>query len=144
NARSPDVGTGFRIRSRMMRKAASAAFLLFCLAGSASAQQANEAERAMITAAERGEIVVVRDALGAGARINARDQRGRSALLAATQRNAIEVARLLVREGADVNAKDFIQDSPFLVAAGEGRIDILKLILATGPNLKDINRERNN
>jgi uncharacterized protein len=126
-----------------MAKAASAAFLLLCLTGAASAQQANSDERAMIAGAEGGEIVTVRKGLEGGARINARDQRGRSALLAATQRNEIEVARLLIREGADVNAKDFVQDSPFLNAAAEGRIEILKLILAAGPDLKDINRERN-
>ena len=97
----------------------------------------------MIAGAEAGELVTVRHALEAGARINARDQRGRSPLLAATQRNEIEVARLLIREGADVNAKDFVQDSPLLSAASDGRIEILKMILATGPDLKDINRERN-
>jgi ankyrin repeat protein len=124
-------------------KAASAAFLLFWFSGTTSAQQANGLERDMIVGAERGEIVTVRTALADGARINARDQRGRSALLAATQRNEIEVARLLIREGADVNTKDFVQDSPFLNAAAEGRVEILKLILATNPDLKDINRERN-
>lgn len=124
-------------------KAASAAFLLFWFSGTGWAQQANGLERDMIVGAERGEIVTVRTALADGARINARDQRGRSALLAATQRNEIEVARLLIREGADVNTKDFVQDSPFLNAAAEGRIEILKLILAANPDLKDINRERN-
>jgi hypothetical protein len=117
--------------------------LLFCCAGAASAQQANGLERDMIVGAERGEIVTVRAALADGARINARDQRGRSALLAATQRNEIEAVRLLIREGADVNAKDFVQDSPFFNAAAEGRIEILKLILGANPDLKDINRERN-
>ena len=66
----------------------------------------------MIASAERGELPVVRKLLADGARIDARDQRGRTALLAATQRNRIEVARLLIQEGADVNAKDFIQDRP--------------------------------
>ncbi len=127
-------------------KAASAAFLLFALllsvpAAPAFAQQANEQERALIQAAERGEIVVVRRLLS-DARINARDQRGRTALLAATQRNQVEVARFLIQEGADVNAKDFIQDTPFLYAAAEGRLEILKLALAAGPDLKDVNRYR--
>ena len=87
------------------------------------AQQANENEREMIVAAERGELVLVKKLLAAGARIDARDQRGRSALLAATQRNRIDTARFLIQEGADVNAKDFIQDTPYLYAAAEGRIE---------------------
>jgi ankyrin repeat protein len=123
-----------------MARAASAALLLLALAGPGLAQQGSEKERDMITAAERGELVVVRNLFREGARIDARDQRGRTALLAATQRNRVEVARFLIQEGADVNAKDFIQDTPFLYAGAEGRTEILKMTLAAGADLKDINR----
>lgn len=132
------------MRMALIKKAASAAFFFGSIVfGEASqAQQANESERAMIAAAERGEIVVVRKLLVDGARIDARDQRGRSALLAATQRNQIDVAKFLIQEGADVNARDFIQDTPFLYAGGEGRIEILKMTLAAGADLKSVNRYR--
>ena len=132
------------MRATWIKKAASAAFLfaLFVFAGAAHAQQANESERAMIAAAERGELVVVRKLLLVGARIDARDQRGRSTLLAATHRNQIDVAKFLIQEGADVNAKDFIQDSPFLYAGAEGRIEILKMTLGAGADLKSVNRYR--
>jgi ankyrin repeat protein len=123
-------------------RAAAAAFLLFAMLGPSMAQQANAAERDMIVAAERGELVVVRQLVRQGARLNARDMRGRSALLAATQRNHVEVARFLIREGADVNAKDFVHDTPFLVAGAEGRIEILKMALAADADLKDTNRYR--
>jgi ankyrin repeat protein len=125
-----------------MAKAASAAFFVLLLAfgGSLQAQQANESEREMIVSAERGELVVVKKLFAGGARIDARDQRGRTALLAATQRNRVEVARFLIQEGANVNAKDFIQDTPYLYAAAEGRIEILKMTLAAGADLKDTNR----
>jgi ankyrin repeat protein len=125
-------------------KAASAAFFFWLVAcsGPVHAQQANENEREMIAAADRGEIVVVKKLLADGARIDARDQRGRTALLAATHRNQIATARFLIQEGADVNAKDFIQDSPYLYAAAEGRIEILKATLAAGADLKDTNRYR--
>jgi ankyrin repeat protein len=129
-------------RFLIAKAALAAAFLLFAAMAQASAQQAHEPERVMIAAAERGEIVLVRKLLGEGARINARDQRGRSALLAATHRNRVEVARFLIQEGADVNAKDFIQDTPFLYAAAEGRIEILKMTLAAGADVKDTNRYR--
>jgi ankyrin repeat protein len=123
-------------------KAASAAFFFGLIAcnGPVHAQQANENEREMITAAERGELVVVKKVLAGGGRINARDQRGRTALLAATHRNRVDTARFLIQEGADVNAKDFIQDSPFLYAAAEGRVEILKMTLAAGADVKDTNR----
>jgi ankyrin repeat protein len=125
-------------------KAASAAFFfgLMACGGPLQAQQANENERDMIAAAERGELLVVKQLLTGGARIEARDQRGRTALLAATQRNRVEAARFLIQEGADVNAKDFIQDSPYLYAAAEGRVEILKMTLGAGADLKDTNRYR--
>ena len=134
------------LRARVM-KAASAAFLLGMIMasvpdGSASAQSQAERERDLIVAAERGELVVVRQLIQQGARVNARDQRGRTALLAATQRNQVEVARFLIQEGADVNAKDFIQDTPYLYAAAEGRTEILRMTLSAGADLKDVNRYR--
>ncbi|MBX9828307.1 MAG: ankyrin repeat domain-containing protein [Xanthobacteraceae bacterium] len=126
--------------AQRIARAASAALLLLVFAMPGSAQQGNEKEREMIAAAERGELVVVRNLFREGARIDARDQRGRTALLAATHRNRVEVARFLIQEGADVNAKDFIQDTPFLYAGAEGRTEILTMALAAGANLKDINR----
>ena len=47
------------------------------------------------SAGARGRLIVVKKLLSGGARIDARDQRGRSAALplAATHRNRIEVAR---------------------------------------------------
>ncbi len=98
------------------------------------------AQDTLVTAAERGETVVVRHLLAEGAGVNVRDGRGRTALLAATQRNHLDVARALINEGADVNAKDFTQDTPFLVAGAEGRAEILKLMLGAQPDLKSVNR----
>jgi ankyrin repeat protein len=129
--------------SRIAKAASAAFFFALIVCGRPSfAQQANESEREMIASAERGELAAVKKLLADGARIDARDQRGRSALLAATHRNRVEVARFLIQEGANVNAKDFIQDSPYLFAAAEGRLEILKLTLAAGADLKDTNRYR--
>ena len=112
---------------------------LWRAAACAAARPAAEQDT-LISAAERGEILVVRKLLAEGVPVNSRDGRGRTALLAATQRNQVEIARLLINEGADVNAKDFIQDTPFLYAGAEGRIEILKLILPAAPDLTSINR----
>ncbi len=130
---------------RHVIKAASAAFLLIGAAilmpvSHLQAQGNPERERDLVFAAERGEIVAVRDLVAKGARINWRDHRGRTALLAATQRNQVEVARFLIQEGADVNAKDLIQDTPFLLAGAEGRVELLRLMVPAGADLKDINR----
>jgi ankyrin repeat protein len=125
-------------------KAASAAFLFVAMGlaapESAVAQTQVELDRALLLAAERGESAEVRRLVTRGARIDGRDQRGRTPLLGATQRNQVEVARFLIQEGADVNAKDLIQDSPFLFAGAEGRVEILKMTLAAGADLKSTNR----
>ena len=126
--------------ARQFPKAAAAAFLLIGSMSGAMAQSNPERERDLLMAAERGEIVAVRELVREGARVNWRDHRGRTPLLAATQRNRVDVARFLIQEGADVNAKDLIQDTPFLYAGAEGRTEILKMILGAGPNLKDTNR----
>jgi uncharacterized protein len=126
--------------TRQILKAAAAAFLLIGSMSVAMAQSNPERDRALFDAAERGEIVAVRELVREGARINWRDHRGRTPLLVATQRNRIDVARFLIQEGANVNTKDLIQDTPFLYAGAEGRTEILKLILGAGPDLKDTNR----
>ena len=128
-----------------LSKAAAAAFLLVVPAmltpGSIVLAQSNpERARALLDAAERGEIVTVRELVAKGARINWRDHRGRTPLLAATQRNRTDVAKFLIQEGADVNAKDLIQDTPFLYAGAEGRTEILTMMLPVGADLKDTNR----
>jgi ankyrin repeat protein len=125
---------------RAFIKAASAAFLLGVSTLMSLAQDSPERDRALLTASERGELIVVRRLVQEGARVNWRDHRGRTALLAATQRNRVEVARFLIQEGADVNAKDFIQDTPYLFAAAEGRTEILKMTLTAGADLTDVNR----
>ena len=126
--------------ARQFPKAAAAAFLLIGSMSGAMAQSNPERERDLLMAAERGEIVAVRELVREGTRVNWRDHRGRTPLLAATQRNQIEVAKFLIQEGADVNAKDLIQDTPFLFAGAEGRTEILKLMLPAGADLKDTNR----
>jgi ankyrin repeat protein len=119
-------------------RAALAALLLFACAGDWSVAQADDGT--LLAAAERGDAQAVRLALARGAKVDARDARGRIALLVATHGNHIEAARALIAAGADVNAKDDIQDSPFLYAGAEGRTEILKLALAAGADLKSVNR----
>jgi ankyrin repeat protein len=108
--------------------------------GPAMAQQANERERELIAAAERGELVVVRQLLaGGGVRINARDQRGRSALLAATQRNRVDVARFLIQEGADVRDTNRYRGTALIPAAHHGHVEAVKLLLATEVDKDHVN-----
>jgi ankyrin repeat protein len=98
------------------------------------------AGRALVTAAERGDVAAVQRLLKTGVAVDSRDNAGRTALLAATHANRVEVARVLIAAGADVNARDKIQDSPYLYAGAEGRNEILKMTLAAGADPKSVNR----
>jgi uncharacterized protein len=96
-------------------------------------------DQVLIGAAGRGDLTAVERLIREGARVAARDSRGRTALLVATHGNHVPVARVLIAAGADVNAKDDMQDSAFLYAGAEGRIEILKMTLPTA-DLKSTNR----
>jgi ankyrin repeat protein len=100
---------------------------------------AQNRDRALITAAAKGDLASVERLIREGSSVAARDPRGRTALLAATHANHVVVARALIAAGADVNAKDDIQDSPFLYAGAEGHTEILKMTLPTA-DLKSTNR----
>lgn len=102
---------------------------------------ATENDMVLIDAVRARDLAKLRDALAAGALMEARDADGRTPLLLATRGNLIDIALALVEAGADVNAKDNIKDTPYLYAGAEGRDEILKALLATGKvNLKDTNR----
>jgi ankyrin repeat protein len=119
-------------------RAALCAALLVWVIGPGAAM-ANDGQP-LIEAAGRGNAAEVSTLLARGARVDARDGRGRTALLAATHNNHVEAARLLIAAGSDVNARDDIQDSPYLYAGAHGRTEILKMTLASGADLKSVNR----
>jgi ankyrin repeat protein len=131
-----------QIRSLQVQKAALgvAFFVVMLIAVPLPGRADVTKDRALIAAAERGDIATVQALLRDGASPAARDGRGRTALLAATHGNKAEAARLLIAAGADVNAKDDMADSPFLYAGAEGRNEILRLTLAAGADLKSTNR----
>jgi ankyrin repeat protein len=105
----------------------------------AAAQQL-PADRALVSAAEKGDSAAVKRLLAQGASVAARDGRKRTALLAATQGNHVAAAQALIDAGADVNAQDDIHDSAFLLAGAEGYLEILRLTLKHGADLKSVNR----
>jgi uncharacterized protein len=111
---------------------------LFVIAMCSTAHAQNR-DQALIEAAGRGDPAAVERLIREGARVSARDNRGRTALLVATHGNHVAVARALIAAGADVNAKDDMQDSAFLYAGAEGRIEILKMTLPTA-DIKSTNR----
>lgn len=121
------------LRSRQ-RRSAVARMLLLCLLvmviQACTATSSSDADAQLRDAASRGDVDAVREALDAGADLEARDGEGRTALLLATHGNNVDVARELIEAGADVNAKDAMQDSAYLYAGARGLDEILALTLA--------------
>ncbi|MDP5290919.1 ankyrin repeat domain-containing protein [Oceanimonas sp. CHS3-5] len=99
-----------------------------------------EPEQQLRAAAINGNAAAISTLLDAGAKLESRDDNGRTALMLATRRNQVEAARLLIAAGADVNAKDDINDSPYLYAGASGYNEILELTLAHGADLASTNR----
>ena len=114
--------------------------LLAMVGAACSAAPTQDIEASLREAARLGDADAVRQALDAGADLEARDGQGRSALLLATHGNQVEAARELIEAGADVNAKDALQDSAYLYAGARGLDEILAMTLAHGADLRSTNR----
>ena len=116
------------------------AFALVIAMFTATAPGAASLDEQLQQAAAAGDAAAVRDLLGKGAAVDARDSARRTPLLRATHGNHVDAARVLIDAGADVNARDAIQDSPYLYAGARGHLDILRLTLAHGADLTSTNR----
>lgn len=107
--------------------------------GSGGEQTGREdAGEGLIPAAERGDAGEVERLLKDGARVDARDEDGRTALVAAAYGNHLQVAELLVEAGADVNAKDDTEQSAYLISTSEVGDDprLLRLTLENGADVE--------
>ncbi|GAA3134870.1 ankyrin repeat domain-containing protein [Streptosporangium carneum] len=94
----------------------------------------------LLAAAARGDATGVRDALEAGAAVDARDPQRRTALLLASAADHVEVAEALVAAGADPDALDFRHDTPWLVTGVTGSVTMLRALLPADPDLTVRNR----
>ncbi|MFF0740728.1 ankyrin repeat domain-containing protein [Streptomyces sp. NPDC004111] len=98
------------------------------------------ADRLLLDAARTGDVDGVRDALRAGARVEARDEELRSPLLLASLGSHVEAARLLVAAGADPDAQDRREDSAWLVTGVTGSVAMMRVLLPAHPDLTLTNR----
>ncbi|MFJ6697106.1 ankyrin repeat domain-containing protein [Streptomyces sp. NPDC091272] len=99
-----------------------------------------DADRRLLAAAKGGDADGVRDALGDGARVTARDEELRTPLLLASLGSHVEAARLLVGAGADPNAQDVREDSAWLVTGVTGSVAMMRVLLPARPDLTLTNR----
>ena len=96
-----------------------------------------KADRALLDAAEKGNIEAVKQAIADGADVDTLDKRGRAPIQNALHSNNIEAVKLLIDNGANVNAKDQMGGTPLDQVQNEEIIDYLRLYGGkTGAELK--------
>lgn len=99
-----------------------------------------EATALLTRATARDDLAGVKRAIANRARLEVRNDEGRTPLVVATKANRIKIARALLEAGADPDAKDDLEDSAFLYAGAEGLNQILKLTLEHGADVTSLNR----
>ncbi|MEU4776688.1 ankyrin repeat domain-containing protein [Micromonospora sp. NPDC023633] len=132
----------------MRRRALLALAAAVAMAGCAAPETApapedtvtRPADQDLLAAASAGDPTKVREALAAGADIEARDARRRTPLLLAAANDNVEAARVLVEAGADPDALDEQHDTPWLVTGVTGSVAMLEVLLPAGPDLTMVNR----
>jgi type II secretory pathway predicted ATPase ExeA len=91
--------------------------------------------RAILNAAEGGNLTEVRGLLTWGASPDSRDSRGMTPLMVAVIHGHGEVARLLLDQRADVNARDSGGVTPLMLAANNDRTVLLRALLDRGAHV---------
>jgi hypothetical protein len=92
----------------------------------------DEASRALVAAAARGESARIAALLGSGADPNARDARGRPALVLAAASGRAEAVTALLRGGANPSTADRSGWSALHQAAESGAVEVARALLVAG------------
>lgn len=101
--------------------------------------QTREVDLALFQAAARGDLEALRQALRAGARLNARVwPLGSTALCAASSEGQLAVVRELLAAGAKVDAADDLGRTPLALAAREDKVEVLRELLKAGADIEAV------
>jgi beta-lactamase regulating signal transducer with metallopeptidase domain len=95
-------------------------------------------DRALIEAAESGDVADINELLNAGANVNCVVSGDGSPLIVAARRGSIPAVQLLLERGADANLPVEGDGNPLIAAAARGRLTIVDLLLKRGARIEDI------
>jgi ankyrin repeat protein len=95
----------------------------------------NDCDAAIFAAAQAGDLAAARDAVDAGADVNAANPYKVTPLLEATGQGHLEMAKFLIDQGAEVNYTGMGEGTPLTLAAFMGQLNFLKLFLESGANV---------
>jgi ankyrin repeat protein len=97
-----------------------------------------EVKMDLITAAERGDVEMIRLLIAGGESVHTANSKGVTPLIAAAYKNQVEVAEVLIDAGADVNVQDNTSQSAYLISTSEGFLELLRLTLTAGADVRSL------
>jgi len=95
-------------------------------------------DRALVEAAQSGDLADMTELLNAGANVNAVVDGDGTPLIVAASRGSIPAVQLLLERGADVNLPATGDGNPLIAAAARGRLEIVDLLLKRGARIEDV------
>ncbi len=107
-------------------------------AAAQASRRGSRLNRALVEAAEDGDIADVQDLLERGADVNAAVDGDGSPLIAAARSGSRALVMLLLDRGADVNMVVEGDGNPLIMAAAEGHAAIVELLLARGADVNTV------
>lgn len=101
---------------------------------------ANTLAQDFLTAAEQGQLELLKICLEKGVDINITNRQGRTAIINASLNKHYECVSFLINAGADINKQDQTCFNPFLLSCLNNDLTLLRLVLPAKPNLDLLTR----
>lgn len=93
-----------------------------------------------LTAAEKGQLDLLKSCLEKGVDINTTNRQGRTAIVNASLNKHYECVSFLINVGADIDKQDQTCFNPFLLSCLNNDLTLLRLVLPAKPNLDLLTR----
>lgn len=93
-----------------------------------------------LTAAEKGQLDLLKGCLEKGVDINTTNRQGRTAIVNASLNKHYECVSFLINAGADIDKQDQTCFNPFLLSCLNNDLTLLRLVLPAKPNLDLLTR----
>ncbi|MBJ9971333.1 ankyrin repeat domain-containing protein [Providencia hangzhouensis] len=93
-----------------------------------------------LTAAEQGQLEILKSCLEKGVDINTTNRQGRTAIVNASLNKHYECVSFLINAGADINKQDQTCFNPFLLSCLNNDLTLLRIVLPAKPNLDLLTR----
>ena len=102
---------------------------------------AQDLDSQLLDAAKSGQTDKVQALLQSGARVNEKDNEGRTPLMFASAYGHSSIVQVLLDAGADVNAKANNGSTALVGASWNGHTDTVQVLLANGAKVNEKNRD---